>query len=144
MAKFKRTLIPLSGIVYGEIIYWTTTSSAIVVLFGTIKTFIEPHSALPPAYMLNAVLSGQSVTNIWMDSPMGAVPNGHWYLSILSSGEGMTTAGLALGVFSIIPGTFISSFFLWRSNNRFFARLALAAAFITITSMVGVIPLPTG
>ena len=39
MSKQKKPPIPISGVVYGEIIYWCTCVSALVVLFGTIKVF---------------------------------------------------------------------------------------------------------
>ena len=144
MAKFKRSLIPISGVVYGDIIYWATIIASIMVVVGTIETFITDENTIPPAYLLSSVLEGKSVVEIWKGSPFGAVPNGHWYLGILPSGEGVTTAGLAFGVFGVIPAIFVSAFFLWRSHNGFFALLALASGIITITSMLGVIPLPIG
>ncbi len=144
MPKFKRTLIPISGVVYGDIIYWATIVAAIIVLAGTIQTFISDNNFIPPAYLLGSVLDGKSVAEIWKGSPLGAIPHGHWYLAVLSSGEGITTAGLALGVFGVIPAIFVSAYFLWRSHNGFFAILAVASGLITITSMVGVIPLPLG
>tara|TARA_E500000178_G_C16804204_1_gene653873 strand:- start:190 stop:624 length:435 start_codon:yes stop_codon:yes gene_type:complete len=144
MTKQKKPPVPLSGIIYGEIVYWITIFSAVIVILGTVKTFLEPDSSLPPAYILEAVLSGQSVSSIWVGTEIGGVPEAHWYFSFMSSGEGLTTAGLALGVFSIIPATIVTSLFLWRSRNEFFAGLALAAAIITVTSMTGIIPLPIG
>ena len=144
MPKFKRTLIPISGVVYGDIIYWATIFASVMVLVGTVETFITDENFIPPAYLLGSVLDGKSVAEIWKGSPFGAIPHGHWYLGILPTGEGVTTAGLAFGVFGVIPAIFVSAYFLWRSHNGFFAILALASAIITITSMLGVIPLPIG
>jgi len=142
--KFKRTLIPISGVVYGDIIYWATIVSAIIVLVGTVETFVTDKNTIPPAYLLGSVLDGKSVAEIWKGSTFGAIPHGHWYLGILPSGEGVTTAGLAMGVFGVIPAIFVSAYFLWRSHNGFFAFLAVVSGVITITSMMGVIPLPLG
>lgn len=144
MSKFKRTLIPIAGVVYGDIIYWATILASILVVVGTVETFVSAENVIPPAYLLSSVLEGKSVTQIWQGSPFGAIPHGHWYLGILPTGEGLTTSGLALGVFGVIPAIFVSAYFLWRSHNAFFAILALVSGFITITSMLGVIPLPIG
>ncbi len=144
MAKFKRSLIPISGVVYGDIIYWGSIIASIMVIVGTVETFIADHNTISPSYLLSAVLEGKSVSTIWKGTQFGGLPNGHWYLGILPSGEGVTTLGIAFGVFVVIPAIFVSAFFLWRSHNGFFAVLALAAGAITITSMMGVIPLPLG
>lgn len=144
MPKLKRSLIPIAGVVYGDIIYWATIFASVLVVIGTVETFISTDNIIPPAYLLSSVLEGKSVAEIWKGSPFGAIPHGHWYLGILPTGEGITTSGLAFGVFGVIPAIFVSAYFLWRSHNSFFAILAIVSAFITITSMLGVIPLPLG
>ena len=58
MNKQKKPPIPISGVVYGEIIYWCTCVSALVVLFGTIKSFLEVDQTIPVEYLLNAVFEG--------------------------------------------------------------------------------------
>jgi hypothetical protein len=142
--KFKRSRIPISGVVYGDIIYWATILASVLVLVGTVETFVSSINTIPPAYLLSSVIEGKSVAQIWQGTSFGAIPHGHWYLDILPTGEGLTTAGLALGVFGVIPGIFASAYFLWRSHNVFFAWLAVISGLITITSMIGVIPLPIG
>ncbi|MEX2450103.1 MAG: hypothetical protein WD407_04540 [Rhodospirillales bacterium] len=144
MPKFKRTLIPISGVVYGDVIYWATIVASVMVVVGTVETFLTDYHVIQPGYLLQAVLEGNSISEIWEGSALKEIPRGHWYLDILPSGEGVTTAGLALGVFGVIPAIFISAFFLWRSHNVFFAFLAVVAGIITITSMLGIIPLPVG
>lgn len=142
MQKFKRSLIPIAGVVYGDIIYWATILASILVLFGTIKTFVSLENFISPSYLLTSVLDGNSVSQIWQGSALKGIPNGHWYLKILPSGEGFTTGGVALGVFGVIPAIFVCSFFLWRSHNHFFAIIAILSGIITLTSMLGIIPLP--
>ncbi|MEQ8196268.1 MAG: hypothetical protein RIB59_17430 [Rhodospirillales bacterium] len=144
MVKFKRTLIPISGVVYGDVIYWVTIAASVMVVVGTVETFIGDYHVIQPGYLLTAVLEGKPIEEIWEGSALKAMPRGHWYFGILPSGEGITTAGMAFGVFGVIPAIFISAFFLWRSRNVFFAALAVVAGLITITSMLGIIPLPIG
>ena len=70
MAKDKKPPIPISGVIYGEIIYWATCLSALVVLFGTLLSFIETNSAIDVEYLLNSVLAGKSVVQIWANSDL--------------------------------------------------------------------------
>ena len=44
MTTRRKPSVPISGVVYGEIIYWLTVVSSFVVLLGTIVSFIEAES----------------------------------------------------------------------------------------------------
>ena len=55
----KKPPIPISGVIYGEFIYWCTCISAIIVVFGTIKSFVEGSSDIPVEQLLDAVFAGQ-------------------------------------------------------------------------------------
>ncbi len=131
--------VPVSGIVYGEIIYWGTCFSALLVLYGTIKSFLEINSAVSVNYLLDAVLSGKSVDAIWMSSKLQQVPNTSLYLSTWASGESLTVIGIAVGVLSVIPAIFFSAVYLWRSNNHIFAIVALVSGFLTLLAPSGLI-----
>jgi hypothetical protein len=61
------------------------------------------------------------------------------FINLFSTNEQLTTAGLAFGVFSVIPATFFCAFFLWRSHNSLFSILAMLAGLLTIGSMTGII-----
>ena len=90
MNKKKKPPIPISGVVYGEIIYWCTCVSALVVLFGTIKSFLEVDQTIPVEYLLNAVFEGRSVEAVWAGSVLQNSPDALTYLAILNSGEAIT------------------------------------------------------
>ena len=70
MNKQKKPPIPISGVVYGEIIYWCTCVSALVVIFGTIISFLEVDPKIPVEYLLNAVFEGRSVEAVWAGSAL--------------------------------------------------------------------------
>jgi hypothetical protein len=139
MPNTRKPPVPVSGIVYGEIIYWGTCFSALLVLLGTIKSFMETNSAVSVNYLLDAVLSGKSVDTIWMSSKLHQVPNTSLYLSTWASGESLTVIGIAVGVLSVIPAIFFSSVYLWRSNNHIFAIVALVSGLITLIAPSGLI-----
>ena len=139
MPSKRKPPIPVSGVVYGEIIYWGTCISALLVLYGTIKSFLETSSFVSVHYLLEAVLSGRNVESIWLSSELRQVPNSSVYLMNWTSGESMTVIGIAMGVLSVIPAIFFSSVYLWRSNNHIFAVVALISGIFTLIAPSGLI-----
>ena len=137
MTTKKKPPIPISGVVYGEIIYWCTCVSALVVLFGTIKSFLEADSTVPVDYLLKAVFDGHSVEDLWVGSALQQPPDALTYLAILNTGEAVTVAGISFGVLSVGPAIFFSAAYMWRSKNKFFAVAALiSGAFAIIAPFV--------
>ena len=128
--------VPISGVVYGEIIYWLTVGSSFVVLLGTIISFIETQSLVSSAYILKSVFTGKSVEEIWLGSDISKIPDIKFYVTTFNFGESITILGIAFGVFSVIPAVFCASYFLWRSRNPVFAISAVFAGVITICSML--------
>lgn len=140
MRTHRKPSVPISGVVYGEIIYWLTIASSFVVLLGTTISFIEDNSLVSSTYIIQSVLSGQNVNNLWMSSEIEQVPNIVFYLATFKFGESLTILGIAFGVFSVIPAVSCASYFLWRSRNGAFAILAiLAGVTITCSMLTGLI-----
>ena len=129
--------IAKSGVVYGDIIYWGTLAGAVLTLIGSILTFTTPHNYIDPNYLLSSILEGKSVEAIWTGAEgIEQLPNGHWYLDRLTTGNGLTMAGMALGVFSVIPGLLGAGYILAiREKTPLYAMLAFIAALITIGAM---------
>jgi hypothetical protein len=129
--------VPISGVVYGEIIYWCTCLSALLVVGGTIISFLETDSVMPAGYLINSVFEGRSVEEIWATSLLKSPPDALTYLSLLHYGEALTVAGIAFGVLSVAPAVFFSAAYLWRSKNEFLAVTAMVSgAFAVITPFV--------
>lgn len=129
-----RPLVPLAGVVYGDIIYWITIVATVVVLIGSVITFTTGHNTVDPGYLLSAIWEGKTVEEVWMGG-VGTMPEGHWYLSEITTGNGLTTTGLALGVFGVIPAIFGAAFVLFRERQPLYGGMALVAGFITIAAM---------
>ena len=133
----RRPPVPISGVVYGEIIYWCTCLSALLVVGGTIISFLETDSVMPAGYLINSVFEGRSVEEIWATSVLKSPPDALTYLSLLRNGEALTVAGIAFGVLSVAPAVFFSAAYLWRSKNEFLAVTAMVSgAFAVITPFV--------
>ena len=137
MLTQRKPPIPISGVIYGEFIYWCTCVSAIIVVFGTIKSFLEGSSDIPVEQLLDAVFAGQSTDVVWASLPIGSTPDAGTYLALLHTGEATTVLGICFGVLSVGPAIFLSAAFMWRSKNKFFAITALfSGAFAVIAPFV--------
>ena len=131
-----RPVVPFAGIVYGDIIYWITIVATGVVLIGSVITFVTTDNYIDATYLLSSIWQGKNVEQIWVGA-VGAQPNGHWYLSRLSTGSGLTAAGIALGVASVIPAIIGAAYILLRERQRLFGTLAIIAAIITTAAAIG-------
>ena len=67
MRLYKKSLIPISGVIYGQTIYWLTIISSLIVLLGTIVSFLERNTPLPASYLL------KSVIECFKDKTVGAI-----------------------------------------------------------------------
>jgi len=143
MSDQDRPTPALSGIVYGDIVYWGTALGAVISIVGTVLAFVTKSNYLPPGDMITGIWQEKPYNEIWA-SAVGSAPNGHWYLSHLGTGDGLACLGLSLGAFVVIPAMLASAYFLYKSKDVFFAWLAIAAAGITVVSMLGLLPLPVG
>jgi hypothetical protein len=129
---------PMTGVVYGEIVYWGTLLASALGLVAAIIAFLTKSNVMSPSYVISMIWKEKSPADIW-NGAVGSLPNGHWYLSKLSTGDGLSTLALALGVFVVVPGMLCSAYLLYKEKKVFFATLALVSAIITVASMVGIL-----
>lgn len=129
-------VVPVAGVVYGDMIYWGTIAASMLTLLGQIISFVTSKNFMSPSYLLSSIWQGKSVDEIWKDGAAG-LPEGHWYLNELATGDGLTTAGLALGVFTVIPAIAASALVLLRQRQHLYAGLATVAGIITTLALLG-------
>ncbi len=129
-----KPVVPLAGIVYGDTIYWCTIVGAILTVVGQVISFVSTNNYISTSYILSSLWQGAKAEQLW--SQVGGAPNGHWYLDQISTGDGLTMFGLALGVFSVTPAIFGAAYVLFREHQRLFGGLAVAAALISIYAML--------
>jgi len=133
----EKPAIPLAGVIYGDLIYWLTILATVVVICGSVLTFITTSNYIDPNYLLSAIWEGKSVEQIWTGAiSAGQVPNGHWYLNHLTTGNGITTGGIALGVFSVLPGIVGAAYVLFKQGERLFGFLAVLSAIVTGVAVI--------
>ena len=131
-----RPVVPFAGVVYGDIIYWGTIAGTIITIIGGMVMFMTKNNFISPSYLISAVWEGKNVDQIWQGA-VGSTPNGHWYLSEIFTGNGLTMLGMAMGVFSVTPAIVGAAVILFREKQRLFGSLALIAAAFTVLAMLG-------
>lgn len=131
---------PLAGLVYGQIVYWGVMLGALIVMIGSIVSFITRDNFVPVSYWLSEVWKGDSPSQIWQGIS-GALPMGHWYFSHLTTGDGLTALGISLSVFSVVPALFISSAVLFKEGDKLYGTLTLICGVIVLTGVLGLIPI---
>ena len=132
-----RPLVPAAGIIYGDIIYWATIVGTFVVMLGSFVTFTTGNNFIDPAYLLSAIVDGATVEEIWKGAEgVNELPSGHWYLSEITTGNGLTMLGIAIGVFSVTPAIFASAYALYKDGEKLFGSIAVVAGLITIYAMM--------
>ena len=138
MRLYQKSLIPISGVIYGQTIYWLTFVSSSLVLIGTIVSFLETESPIPAAQLLQSVIDGKRVDQIWEEIGLGESPDMFYFVANPSIGESITMIGICIGVSSVVPATFFSAYFLKKSRNPVFAVLAVMAGLLTCLAISGV------
>jgi hypothetical protein len=64
---------------------------------------------------------------------------GHWYLSHLTTGDGLTALGISVAVFSVVPALFLSSATLFKERDWIYGSLAGIAGVIVMIGVLGLI-----
>jgi hypothetical protein len=137
-----RPPIPMSGIIYGEFVYWITILGSIIAIIGATIAMFGAQNYLETSYVFSAIWEGKSTVEIW-EGAIGAIPNGHWYLPRLSNGDALAMFGLALGVFSVIPGMIGAAIALFKKKETLYGVFATIAVILCITSLLGLIEMPS-
>ena len=138
MRLYQKSLIPISGVIYGQTIYWLTFLSSSLVLIGTVVSFLEKDSPIPAAQLLQSVIDGKRVDQIWEEIGLSESPDMFYFVANPSIGESITMIGICIGVSSVVPATFFSAYFLKKSRNPVFAILAVMAGLLTCLAISGV------
>lgn len=134
--------VPIAGVVYGETVYWGTILGSLISIVGATIAMLGADCCVDPSYVFSAIWDGQSTATIW-ETAMGRIPNGHWYLSQLGRGDSIAMFGLAIGVFSVVPGMIASAIVMFRKKEPLYAVFALVAAGLCCFSCLGVISMPS-
>lgn len=132
--------MPISQIVYGEIVYWVTIASAIICTVGPALALIfMNNNVMDPSFTFGAIFAGKKAADIWALSQGGAFPGGHFYLSNMFTGDGLTQFGLALGCGVALPGLIGATFAFAKSKSFGFVGLSIWVSALVLMSAAGIV-----
>lgn len=130
---------PLAGLIYGGIIYWGVLGGSLIVIIGSVLAFMGDNF-VPVSYWLSSMWAGESPLQIWKGIT-GSLPMNHWYLSHLSTGDGLTAFGISLSVFSVVPALFFAALVLFKEGDKLYGSLALVCGAIVMIGVLGLAPM---
>ncbi|AGK60368.1 hypothetical protein Asulf_00336 [Archaeoglobus sulfaticallidus PM70-1] len=129
---------PLAGVVYGEIAYWVVLIGTIISLIGVMMILTTDSNYIDSNCLLSGLWGKEKPSEIW-EKCAGGHPEGHWYLSRLSTGDGIAMLGIALSCLAAVIGVWASSFAMLRDKEILFFIFALVTAIILTASATGII-----
>ena len=121
-------------LIYGEPVYWMTVIGSFVAVIGGLVAFLTSNNFVDTGQWISYVWDGMSKEEIWAATG-NAAPNGHWYLSHLTTGDGLQVVGLAIALLSINVGLIASAVTLFRKKETVFATFAMISAVIITVAM---------
>lgn len=137
MAKETKPKPSLSGRMYGETVYWGTIIGAVIaIMASTMSVIMVERNVIEPSYVFSAIWVGEDTASIW-EGAIGALPEEHWYLAELTTGDGLTMLGLVVGVFVVTPGLLLASIALLKKREYLYGGLAIISGIISAVPMLG-------
>lgn len=136
----ERPKIPLPQIVYGKFIYWLTIIAAMICTIGLVFAIAFPdNNYVNPHYLFFSIWQGNSPQAVWQEIG-GGFPGGHFWLHNLTTFDGFTQFGLAIGCSCAclaLLGAFIA-FLQEKPWSYGWALIALLIATMVFLSAVGI------
>ena len=133
--------MPQAQIVYGEVIYWLCIIAAAICTIGPlISLWFVDNNVLNPHFVFAALWEGKSAETIWNTAGEG-FPGGHFFLYNITTGDGFTQFGIALGSIAALPALFMASiaYLRERPRNYLYAILSLWVMLLIAFASAGII-----
>ncbi len=131
--------MPRAQTIYGSIVYWITILSCIICMIGPVISVASPEkNVLNPYKLFNAIFEGKDAQTIWQEVG-GGFPGGHFYLTNMGLGDGLTQFGLALGCSVALWALIVVAFAYAADKIYFYAALSVWVALLVGLSMVGIV-----
>lgn len=131
--------VPRVQILFGEIVYWITIVSAIICMVGPLVAMLAPeNNVVNPYFLFAAIFAGKTAPEVWAQAS-GGFPGGHFYWHHLTTGDGFTQFGLALGCSVALWALLAAAFAYVKERSPLYTMLSLWVALLVVLSAVGII-----
>ncbi len=132
--------VPKVQILFGEIVYWVTIGAAIICSIGPLVAMLDPgDNVVNPYFLFASIFAGKTAPEVWAQAA-GGFPGGHFYFNHLTTGDGFTQFGLALGCSVALWGLVAVSFvYLLKERSVLYGVLSLWVAALVLLSAIGIV-----
>jgi len=122
--------VPLSQLVYGQIVYWLSIIAALICAIGLALSIGFPDdNLLKPQYLFGAIWKGGSdPLAVWREVG-GGFPGGNFWINNLNTWDGFMAFGFAIGCSSAGIGLLAAIILFFREKPRSY-KWALLSAFV--------------
>jgi hypothetical protein len=132
--------IAQSQIVFGDIVYWLTITSAIICIIGPVLSFAAMgNNVLNPHYLFANMWTGMGPNGIM--EKMGSIgATGHYWIQNLTTGDGFTMLGMVIGCVVALPAMLIAAIiYLVKEKSYVWAFGALWIVLLVVVSVLGIV-----
>ena len=137
----KKPHMPDAQIIYGEVMYWLCIIAAAICTIGPVMSlWLVDNNVLNPHFVFAALWEGKSAEEIW-NTAGGGFPGGHFFLRSITTGDGLTQFGIALGSFAAFPALFMAfiSYLKEKPRNYLYAGLSLWVMLLIAFAAAGIL-----
>ncbi|WP_202320283.1 DUF1634 domain-containing protein [Archaeoglobus neptunius] len=128
---------PVEGRVYGEIAALITIVGIVIALIGVAINLTKGGELLDTSKLIQGLLEGRSPHEIWKtDSVFKAEPHGYWFFGYLSTGEGLSMAGLAIACWGGVIGAWSIFLAMFRSKEVLLYKKGLYPVLAFVISVI--------
>jgi hypothetical protein len=134
-----RPIMPKAQIAYGETIYWLCVVAAIICMVGPFVALLNiDNNYLNPHFLFSAIWEGKDALAVWQAAGQD-FPGGHFWMDYLTTGDGLTQAGIALGGFVAAPALVLAAIYYLREREYLWTALSLWVVLLVAVSAIGVV-----
>ena len=135
----EKPVMPTEQILYGDVVYWLCVVSALLCMVGPlVAMFNIDNNVMDPQFMFGAIWAGESIPQIW-EKAAGGFPGGHFWLTNLTKGDGLTQFGLVVGGSCALPALLTSAFIYLKKGKMIWVGMSVWTSLLIFISITGLI-----
>jgi len=133
----------LSGVIYGECVYWISIIGMLIGIIGMVLYFFGGKHFFDAETVISGLLSGKSATVIWQEAAGRESLHGHWYLHQLSYSDAIAMLGIGICCLSAVVGVWgaFLGMVIKKERPYFYWIFALILGILLILAAMGKISL---
>ena len=124
--------VPLTQVVYGQIVYWLCLVAALICMIGPALAIVFPdNNVMEPHYLFGTLWKGSNPETVWQQVGSG-FPGTHFWISNLNSWDGFTQLGFVIGCSSAGAGLLVATIFFLLEKPRPYKWVLISIIFASL------------